>query len=238
MYQIQYFIQKYILVILSIIVLFLVGILIWAIRFRQPPAISTESPSITPTVSISPIVQEQGFHVLTVSPAPGATNVYSGEIVISFTTDNPVQSQNDLAVDITPAVPNYWKYTNTFPSKNIQVQVYGGLKTSTIYTVTVRNAQGTGLKQWSFTTGATPPQDSSREVVDKENQQLAQDYPLYKYLPYSTGDFDVGYYEDKLTLPVTIRSSDHAKAQQELFDWVKSKGVDPATHTFIYTYVQ
>ena len=68
-----------------------------------------------------------------------------------------------------------------------------------------------------------------------DDYEIRKYYPLAQFLPYNSDDFDVGYYTDKLTLPVTIKTPDVARAKQEVRDWIQSHGVDPSTHQLIWT---
>lgn len=68
-----------------------------------------------------------------------------------------------------------------------------------------------------------------------DDYEIRKYYPLAQFLPYNSDDFDVEYYTDKLTLPVTIKTPDVARAKQEVRDWIQSHGVDPSTHQLIWT---
>lgn len=192
-----------------------------------PPGMPTTFPTNT---SANP---NRSFQIIKTSPGNNETDVYAGEITISFTTNAEIASANEYGINITPPLPDYWKITNSYPTKKITAQVYGGLNTNTTYTVTVTDASGKKLYSWSFTSSNNPGQSSSGLVTDYEKTYYQKYYPLMDYIPYSTTDFKVGY-QSELTLKVLIKNLDIAKVKQEVIDWIKSHGVDPATHTINY----
>ncbi|PJE69095.1 hypothetical protein COU96_01625 [Candidatus Shapirobacteria bacterium CG10_big_fil_rev_8_21_14_0_10_38_14] len=66
--------------------------------------------------------------------------------------------------------------------------------------------------------------DSPSEIIES----LKEEFPLFQYLPYQTENFLIDYLAP-LHLKVILKSE---KNKQEVLDWIKSHGVDPATHQF------
>jgi hypothetical protein len=177
---------------------------------------------------------QKPFHILKTSPTTNEQNVYSGEIAISFTTDVPILSPDVFSLSITPPLQHYWKFENTYPTNQVTARVYGELKTGTTYTLQVKDAKQTPVYTWSFTTSSTPAEDTSGLQRDYETKLIQQYYPLFNYIPYSNEDFSIDYL-DRLTLTVVLKHGDTPQMRQEVLDWIKNHGVDPATHTINYT---
>ncbi len=185
----------------------------------------------TPTVII-PATQKK-FRVLKTTPANLENNVYPGEIKITITTDEYVISPKSFSLSITPSLPDHWEFSNSFPSKTLVVQVYGGLALNTEYSLALNDADGNAIYNWKFTTSSQTPENSTGAAREETEKLFNTYYPLIYDTPYSTGTFKIEYY-DRLTFEVTVYGRDVEKIKQEVNDWVKSKGVDPSTHTFRY----
>lgn len=192
---------------------------------------SSSPGSFSPTITLIPV--QPSYSVVETSPVNGATNVSTGEIDISFTTDREIVSPNSFHMTITPALPYYWKFTNSYPTRNITARVLGYLQPSTLYTVSVTDASKNPEISWSFTTTATPSDSSSGLVIDQEQQFVNKLEPLWHYTPYETTDFET-WYKGPLHLVVQQKIADKNKIQRELFSWMKSHGVGPTTHTYEY----
>lgn len=63
--------------------------------------------------------------------------------------------------------------------------------------------------------------------------QIKDEYPLFKNLPYGNSDFVIQKYLDVLILEVILKK-DTPEVRQQVLDWISSKGVDPTTHTIIW----
>jgi hypothetical protein len=64
----------------------------------------------------------------------------------------------------------------------------------------------------------------------EETQQL---YPLIDYLPIDNELYYLAY-SAPYELVVLLRSGDKNAVENEITDWIESKGVDPETHTIIF----
>lgn len=183
--------------------------------------------------TITPFPTTGSFSVLNATPFPNTKNVPAGEIVITFTTDMPIKSATDLVIEISPSLMNGWVITNSFPSKNINLQVLGGLEENTSYTVTVKNKQKNVVYTWSFTTGIATIRSSTKLQEQEEKDYRKNNLPLLDKVPYATTAFSLDYIRP-LTLEVKITSGSKATVQTQVEAWIRSQGVDPATHTIIY----
>lgn len=218
--------------IIGIIILALISFLRGASKDGGILPILKFDSSPTPASNFSTQIQKV-FKVVETSPQNNAANVSNEEIPITFTTDVEIISEKGFSLEINPPLPHYYKFTNSYPTKTVTAQVFGGLQPNSTYTLVIKNQQGSVVYSWSFTTSPTPPQSTSGYVAEYEKRQAEQYYPLLDYVPYFSSSFDLGY-SDKLTLRVAIKNPDINEVKQEVEDWIRSKGVDPATHTINY----
>jgi len=73
--------------------------------------------------------------------------------------------------------------------------------------------------------------DSPSEILES----LKERFPLVEFLPYETENFYLDYIA-AFHLQVTIKKANvSAQIRQEVFNWIKSKGVDPQTHKIDFT---
>ncbi|MCL5970391.1 MAG: hypothetical protein M1450_02750 [Patescibacteria group bacterium] len=197
----------------------------------------------TPTLVILPTISEQTekpnqkFKIISTIPKDGQKDVYAGETIISFTTDIPIKSAGEFKIEISPSLPYYWKIDDVYPTTKITARIFGGLKQNTVYGVKVINRDGDIVLSWSFKTSTQTPESSSGYVREKEKEFIQKYYPLFNFTPYNTSSFIIAY-SAKLTLKVTIinKSINISIIKAQVNDWIKSKGVDPATHTINYVY--
>lgn len=183
------------------------------------------------------IKQPNNFHVLTTSPQNGQTNVSAGEIPITFTTDNPINSNKQFNITISPPLPFYWKITNNYPTNLVRAQILGGLKTNTLYTVKITDADNKPVYQWHFRTTAQPPVSSYLYVRDQAQKIIRNQFPLLPYLPFSNNDFYIDYTgPNNNTLEVDIENPNITSDQikQEVNYWIRSHGIDPSTQKINY----
>src|SRR6185437_14110927 len=134
---------------------------------------STNINGITPSPQTSIVQSDENFMVSNTYPSNHATGIGSGEIMITFTTSLPILNKNDISISLSPQLqqPAYYAVINSFPSSAIQVQIYGGLQPTTIYTVTVNNKNGQLVYSWSFTTGSAAAQQSSSQLQTQIDKQ-------------------------------------------------------------------
>jgi hypothetical protein len=225
--------RKLLFLIIMLVLIFVLFIFLLLFQLsatnQQPVSLS----QLTPGPSITPFIQQQPFAVIKTDPANGQSAVDTGEIVISFTTSVPITSNKSFSLNIVPTLPQYWKFTNTFPATTMTAQVYAGLMPNTQYLLTVNDSNNRPVYVWSFTTSTNTPQSSSSYVVEQDKKITQQYFPLNQYLPYINNDFTV-YYSKELTLTVEVKSKNIDLVKQEVLSWIKSKGVNSATHTINY----
>lgn len=213
------------------------GILILILFPKGSSQQQTKTPNKTiPSISPQAVqTQNNDFNVVGTSPSNGEKNIYSGEINIVVKTDKSVMSPNDFSMEITPPLPNYWKFVNTYPTNTITAQIYGGLQTNTTYTVTFTNKKTKTPYSWTFTTSGKQQEDATQIIRDQTENENAKYFPLFDYIPYENSNFSIDY-TDKLTLVVSIKNPNVEMVKDEVSNWIRSHNVDPATHTINYQY--
>ncbi len=63
-------------------------------------------------------------------------------------------------------------------------------------------------------------------------KEIQRDYPLFDFIPYKTKNWQIDYLKP-LTLEIILRSDTLAN-RQEVLNWIKEKGIDPATHEIVW----
>lgn len=213
-----------------ILFLFLLAILIFAfiLTIKKTQKGSTTSTATAPTPSTS-----KNIVVAETYPKDGQKNVYPGEIMIWFSTQDLVGSRNDFSFSITPQPPYSIKPVSIYPTQKIEYQVLGGLLVDTTYTVSIKNTNGITIKTFSFTTSSTPPESSSKYVTELQDKITEKYYPLFYFVPYYNDDFHIDY-TGRLSLQVKIKKNKVDNIKKEVLEWIKNKGVDPSTHKIQY----
>lgn len=74
------------------------------------------------------------------------------------------------------------------------------------------------------------------EFYKKLGQDTYKGFPLFDYLPYETDNWKITYIKS-LQLEVTLKK-DTPAVRQEVLDWIKSKGVEPSSHTIEWELAQ
>lgn len=171
--------------------------------------------------------------VVSSDPYNNQIEVYPGEIEISILTNKQIKSSEDILLEFNPALSNYYKIINPFPSNEIKFKLFGGLKTNTKYHLTFKDKKGDTIYEWSFTTSNIQPESSSALVSDKELELKQKFYPLADHVPFRSSDFDIDY-KDDLFLVVKVKNKNTQSVKDAVISWIKSKGVDPNTHKIEY----
>lgn len=173
------------------------------------------------------------FTIISTEPTNGATDVYPGEIKITFTTDQPINSIDDYAIEISPSLQHGGELISSFPTTTVANRVLGGLEKNTTYTVTVTNKNTNNKTSWTFSTSGEQPESSSALFKEEQEQLEVNYYPLFDFLPYENDSFKI-FYTGRQAITVSIKSGSEDSAKKGVEDWIRSHGVDPATHTINY----
>ncbi len=188
----------------------------------------------SPSAQTQPDQNQKPFSIISSSPVNNQKDVPTGEIAITLESDQEILSLASFNLEVSPTLPFYWKILDQFPAKKIVAQVYGGLKPSTSYTVTLKDSFGATVSTLTFTTAPQEPSSATGYEIAVEEENNQKYYPLTPYLPYSTPSFDMDY-TNKLTLTVEVKSGDINTIKAAVESWIQSHGVDPKTHTINYS---
>jgi hypothetical protein len=116
----------------------------------------------------------------------------------------------------------------------MEVWVVENIEAGTRYNWDV-SLNGELIGEWSYkSSDLTEEEKRSRGLGDPERiVEIAKEqyemYPLLDYMPYSNEDFSLNYLEP-LVLIVKIKGVEREAIMEQVKYWIKSKGVDPATH--------
>jgi hypothetical protein len=158
------------------------------------------------------------------TPTEGASKVSVFDpIIITFN-----QTVDPASITVTSDPPENWTVSQDTPrSVTIDHNLY--LKIATSYILTVMQ-HGSVIGTLAF---ETAQDQNDPRLLQSLKSQLNTDYPLASLTPYETADYHV-VYSAPLTLEIDIKSSIAPQdAILQVQSWVKSQGVDPATHKYI-----
>ncbi len=82
---------------------------------------------------------------------------------------------------------------------------------------------------WTFSTREL----SESEVIEIEIGETQEMYPLINYLPLETDFYHLTYIEPAV-LQVTLKTGDKEEIEEEIKEWIESKGIDPSTHQIVF----
>ncbi len=228
--------KKIIIAVVVLLMLFTIGLLLLFSNKKEPISTDT-SPKATPSITQPP--QQKSFEVISTFPQDKQQNVSNGEIIISFATNTPILSESAFTLSINPALPenHSLKVINTYPTEKVEVRVLGGFSPNTTYTFSVTdNTTQKIIKTWSFTTSSESAESAPQLLNEQQEERINKYYPLFDVTPHTTADYSINY-TGRLTLEVQVKNKtkDLEEIKKEVTDWIRSNGVDPATHTINYT---
>ena len=84
----------------------------------------------------------------------------------------------------------------------------------------------------SFPTIAIAEPEGDPNAPLEMRQENLRNYPLFDYIPYKTKNWQIDYLKP-LTLEIILKA-DTLAIRQEVLNWIKEKGVDPASHEIIW----
>ncbi len=136
-------------------------------------------------------------------------------------------SANDFAISSTPDMSWQIKGQNI----NTLIATHSpAFRSGTRYVVTLM-WKGEALLTHELTALQT---QQDIKLIDSMQNELSRDYPLGQKTPYETTSFRV-VYSAPLTLQITLKNTDLApeSAISIIRSWVKTNGLDPASHNYI-----
>ncbi len=225
------FLQKYRLLFLGGCLTVIVFLFLFFLLNNRQKDTTLFPSNLSQKPTITPFPTSGVLSIVDASPFPDSTNVAPEEILISVTTNIPVYSKEEVSLSVFPLIQS--RLETTFPTNTVQLRVLGGLENNTKYTVTVKNKNGVNIYAWAFTTGIRTQGSSTKLQQEIEKGYFEEYLPLFYKVPYETTNFSLDYTK-QLTLEVHIKSGSQKEVQKEVEAWIRSQGVDPATHTIIY----
>lgn len=156
-------------------------------------------------------------------PTDNATEVsVFNPIVVTF---NQIISPTSVSVSSDPT--EIWTISQTNPTVlNINHTQY--LRNGTDYKLFI-SIDGKTIQTIHFKTETS--QNDPRQIQQLQSE-IDKKYPLRVFLPYETADFRV-IYSSPLTFEIELKTNISTQnAINQVQSWVKSKDMDPSTHTY------
>jgi hypothetical protein len=175
--------------------------------------------------------------IIKTDPADNQQNAYPKQ-TLKLTFDRPVSTKNWQIVPFP-----FFEFSLKSDKETLEIIPEKELTADTQYKIEVKNNQDPSFYfTLSFKTIpdllGPPPGGKipSKEEVEKYYWDLSrktyEETPLFDYVPYVTENYIVDYIKP-LTLQVLL-TKDTPQIRAEVLDWIRSKGVDPATHQIIW----
>ncbi len=162
--------------------------------------------------------------ILGTTPQEGSSQVSPFDsVTITFN-----QRVNPQEISVTSTPSENWSVSQNI--SNILTITHGEyLRVATPYTLTIMQDNKTiGTLKFE-----TAHEQNDPRLLQTLQSELDQKYPLASLTPYETSDYKV-VYSAPLTFEIQIKSSIQPQdAISQVKEWVKSNGVDPATHKYI-----
>lgn len=135
--------------------------------------------------------------------------------------------------------PDFGYSSDNFDKNTIEIKPENPLEFETEYSIVIKNNKYKDFYEvvkFKTENGEIPAytQEQQKEFYEQLERQTYKDYPLFDFIPYQTDNFTVGY-SRPLILSITLKK-DTAEIRQEVLTWIRSKGVDPATHKIEWKY--
>jgi len=152
------------------------------------------------------------------------------KITFIFNQDIPT---NNWKIKTTPEL----KYQLSFSRKKMEISPTTSLSFQTNYQITISHPKFPNFSySLIFTTlSETTTTPAKTDGLGDPNfyQEISKReelyFPLLKYLPYKTENWEIKTYFGKLKIIVYLKK-DTPEIRQEVLDWIKSKQIDPSTH--------
>lgn len=198
------------------------------------------------------IYQQMTFRVTGLTPQPSANFASSTPVFkVKF---NKALSDKGIAVVSDPMIIE----STEVSGNTLNIKIQAPLKNKQKYTITINSVFSTtgqklSNKKYTFTAKdidpATLPKDQQQTILDNQKQTPAATDPIMAHLPYATLDFRIDPVittgsdgKQSLVLQAQLYILDSAgnsdaqaaQAKQEVLDYIRSLGYDPANYTIQY----
>jgi hypothetical protein len=164
------------------------------------------------------------LEVVYVSPENQTENVaISTQIKIDF--NQPLKNQEEVVIELSPETEIDKKLENDNQTLVLSPRLQ--LHPNADYQLTIKNQKEQLLWQSNF---KTEKMQGDPNLPAAQIEYTKENYPLLPYIPYEADKFYV-VYSRPLTLKVVILRGSQKEVEPLVFDWIRSHGVDPETHT-------
>jgi len=180
---------------------------------------------------------EQQFQlgVVSVEPLSGAIEESPSRIVITF--NRSIEPQDQIELIISPQV----QVKENIEEDKVIYEFVSELEGKYYFEI---KANGQSMYSWNYeipvqavpTTSPSQNSESPRgdpQIIYDDAEEIYNNYPLIKYMPYSSDNFAINYLEP-LKLGVKIKGTDVEAIKQEVLQWIEDMGVDPSSHEIIW----
>ncbi len=175
--------------------------------------------------------------IIKTEPADNQQNVYPKQ-TLKLTFDRPVSTQ-DWQISPFPA----FEFSLKGDKETIEIIPQKELGADTQYKIEIKNVKDPSFYfVFSFKTipdllgpppgGKTPSKEEVEKYYWDLSRKTYEETPLFDYVPYVTENYIVDYIKP-LTLQVLL-TKDTPQIRAEVLDWIRSKGIDPASHQIIW----
>ncbi|HUW24574.1 MAG TPA: Ig-like domain-containing protein [Patescibacteria group bacterium] len=175
--------------------------------------------------------------IIRTDPADNQQNVYPKQ-TLKLTFDRPISTEGWQIIPF----PSF-EFSVKNDKETLEVIPKKELAADTQYKIEVKNSQDPSFYfTFSFKTvpdllgpppgGKTPSKEEVEKYYWDLSRKTYEAMPLFDYVPYKTENYWIGYTRP-LTLYISL-TKDTPEIRAEVLDWIRSKGVDPATHQIIW----
>lgn len=184
---------------------------------------------------LSQILKPEALTIINSFPTEGEANVSLATLQITITFNHPIKNINEIRVNISPSLQITSQLSQDQQTLLLEPQQL--LLPNQAYSINVlqtKDDQPLGL--FSFTTESLPESAMGGKgdpgLVSKIHLKDQEDFPLLRWVPFSTQDFEVDYI-GRTKLEVKVKTNQEA-AKQGLETWMRSHGTEPQTHEIVY----
>jgi hypothetical protein len=179
--------------------------------------------------------QQAQLGIISIEPQSGLLEQPPAEVAIVF--NRVVESQDQIELVISPQV----QVKENIQEDKVVYEFVSELEGKYYFEL---KANGQSLYSWNYeipvqTVPTLPPDDGFEaprgdpQIIYDDAEEIYNNYPLIKYMPYSDDDFAINY-DSPLVLRVKIKNPDVEATKIKVLQWIEDKEVDPSTHEIIW----
>lgn len=136
---------------------------------------------------------------------------------------NQPASLDRISIGLFPEID----YQPVLEENLLTLKIREELKQETKYIIEIyQEPEKTLVYSFSFTTKKVKKTLSDPKLLEEMGLTILRDYPLVPHVPYYSQQFDIDYIAP-LKLKIVLKGE---TSKEEVLDWIRDQGVDPATH--------